>query len=356
MSKKLIIIITIIVLLITGIGYYFFSQRGIVKVVEVKPTKNKVIKSVTSSGVVKSTYDADLAFLATGKISKINVKENQIVKKNALLAVLNTSSAQESANALKNASESIQNDKKIYKEKYADDLKAAGGRENYETTLKKYDDQIQQAEASYRSQLGVLPNYYIYAPFEGTVVDVVKESGENITGGSTLIKIADLTKLYFEVNLDQEDLENLKVGQSVKITLDAYPNNPFDGKVLEMPSFAKEEGTTKQFPVKIEIMKNDKTVLLGMDGDAEITVNETSEAVNSLIFDEVFKETDKSPFVWILTSNNKLKKEYIEIGLEGDIYTEIKTPLDKFNIVMPQSTKDKLVENQKAQIVKEWNA
>lgn len=352
MNKKILIIIGVAALLISAVGYYFWSKRGIIKVLEVNVAQNKVVKSVTASGVIKSEYEADLSFLASGKISRINVNENDNMKKGALLAVLNTNSQQESANALKNAVEALNNDKKIYIEKYGSNLDAAGGRKNYETTLKKYDDQIQQAESNYRSQLGLLPNYYIYAPFAGTIVDISKNAGENITINEKLIKIADLNKLYFEVDLDQEDLENIKLDQKVMVTLDAYPNTPFEGKVSELPSFAKEEGTSKLFTVKIAMVKNDKPVLLGMDGDAEITVSQTDEAVNTLSFDEVFKEQDKKPFVWIINNSGVLEKKPIEIGLEGDVYTEIKTNLDGYKIVVPQNSRDKLKENQKAEIMK----
>ncbi len=352
MNKKIVGIILGVLIIVGGIIFYFWSQRGILKVIEVNPQNNKVIKSVTSSGSIKSKNDADMAFLATGKISSIKVEEGQIVKKGALLATLNTSSQQESLKSLQKAIETIANDKKSYKESYADNLNAVGGRENYEIEMKDYDDRIAQAEANYRSQLNVLPNYYLYAPFDGTIVDIAKSAGENITAAATLIKIADLEKLYFEVNLDQEDLENLKQDQYTEVTLDAYPNDPFKGKVTELPTFAKTDGATKEFTVKIELEKNEKPLLLGMDGDAEIVVEETPTEVTTLIFDEVYKEADGRFYIWALESGI-LKKSYVEIGLEGDIYTEIKSSLDNLTIVMPQNTKDKLIENQKAQIIKE---
>lgn len=129
----------------------------------------------------------------------------------------------------------------------------------------------------------VLP--YITSPINGTIVknDVVKN--ETVSAATALAMVADTDNMYVGVNIEETDIRKILVGQDVKITLDAYPNKTFKGKVTEIDnttqtyfsgtSSLSTSGTytkvTQLVPVKVSIENNDNLPLtLGMNAIVKI--------------------------------------------------------------------------------------
>jgi multidrug efflux pump subunit AcrA (membrane-fusion protein) len=209
------------------------------------------------------------------------------------------------------------------------------------------DEQISQAEASYQAQLGVLANSYIYAPVDGTITTIKKKVGETAVTGETVIQIADLDNYIFEISIDQEDYGYIKTGQPVRIELDSYASYNFNTILTEMPFIATP--TTGVFDIKIPVKGDDQHKLaIGMLGDAYIDVLTTESEVKVLTIDEIFYDNSDNPYVWVV-DNGKLKKLPIELGAEGDIYTEIKTEVQE--VVVPAEENQKMVEGYFAKII-----
>lgn len=350
-SKKWIISI-IVVILLSGIGYYFYDKNKNTASVELVSLQNVMVtKSVSASGEIKSNKQSDLTFVATGKITQVRTDKGQSVKKGQLLASINTATQSQNTQAAKDQRDTIIREKDIFIKDYGNDMDDFGGKERYLLQIRKYDEQISQAEANYKAQANLLPNYYIYAPFDGTVVDVTKKVGETATAGETIIKLADLTDLFFEVKLDQEDFGEIKIDQTANITFDTYPNQIFGGTVYQIPQFTEAGIAGGSFVVKIEMEANvNQNLLLGMTGDAEIITNKTESNVDALIFDEIFTD-DSKYYVWIINDQNKLERQEISIGLEGDIYTQVTTDLSDKRLVVPSDKKQTLTVGQQAKIV-----
>lgn len=129
----------------------------------------------------------------------------------------------------------------------------------------------------------VLP--YITSPINGTIVknDVVKN--ETVSAATPLAIVADTDNMYVGVNIEETDIRKILVGQYVKITLDAYPDKTFKGKVTEIDnttqtyfsgtSSLSTSGTytkvTQLVPVKVSIENNDNLPLtLGMNAIVKI--------------------------------------------------------------------------------------
>ena len=129
----------------------------------------------------------------------------------------------------------------------------------------------------------VLP--YITSPINGTIVknDVVKN--ETVSAATALAIVADTDNMYVGVNIEETDIRKILVGQDVKITLDAYPDKTFKGKVTEIDnttqtyfsgtSSLSTSGTytkvTQLVPVKVSIENNDNLPLtLGMNAIVKI--------------------------------------------------------------------------------------
>jgi membrane fusion protein (multidrug efflux system) len=292
----------------------------------------EIRKTVSASGLVKSGNEADLSFVASGKILKINVDENEGVEKGQLLAYLDSSAQSQSVQSYKDARDIKIRQKELFEEEKNTNKNLLGGQDAFDIKLREYEEYLSQAEASYQSQLSLLSNYYIYAPFDGTVVDIYKKEGEIATTGASVIKIADLEDVVFEVTLDQEDYGSVEEGQEAEIELDAYENEVFMGRVKMLPLYA--DPTVGGFNVKVGFESNGKVIKTGMTGDTYMITEKSDREVLSLIFNEISYDENGDPFIWVIEEKT-VKRFPVETGLEGDLYTEIKTDIGERTIVIP---------------------
>lgn len=325
--------ILILGFIILGIFLYFNRKNSVTVLVRKVEVENREVrKTVTASGLVLSDKQADLSFLANGDINRILVSENDKVSKGQLLAYLNSYPQSQTVQSYKDARDIRLRQKELFENEKKSNSRLLGGDDSYDIKLREYEESLSQAEASYQAQLSLLSNYYIYAPFDGVVVNISKKEGEVATAGVPVITIADLEDIIFEVVLDQEDYSNVKEGQEAEVTLDSYDNHPFKGKVDNLSLFS--DPVRGGFVEKIRFESNGKSIKVGMVGDAFMITDKTDGEVPSLIFNEISYDESDKPFVWIL-ENNKVLKEYIEIGLEGDLYVEIKSDLSGKTVVVP---------------------
>lgn len=341
-----------IAILLIGLGIYVYSKNktptAIVEIVELE--RIQVAKTVSGSGTVTSRNVSNLTFPIAGQITEINVEKGDFVEKGEILARVFSSDAYLTSQSRKDARDVALRDLDLYKENYETNLSAAGGQDEYMIAIRRLQELASSAEATYQASLSALSKYYIQAPFSGTVLDVNGELGEISSVATYVVKLADLDNLVLEVDLDQEDFSLVRLGQKAEITLEAYPDVVLEGEVVETPLFV-DSVDQESFVVKIKIAENkDYPVLLGMDGDVDININETEDEVNALSFDRIFFDDDNNAYVWI-NDNGSLVKKYVDVGLEGDIYTEITTDLSGLQIVVPSTTEVELEEGMNAKVL-----
>lgn len=330
-KKFLVLVIAVIAI---GIVLFLKSKNNGIKYEGTTLTKTVVKRSVTASGEVKSKNEVELSFLAIGRLANLSVTKGDIVKKGDLLANLNFSSSYQTTKALADARDVALRDVDLYIENYSTNLQAAGGLDEYNLNLRRLNELVEKAQATYEAQVAGNSDLFIYAPFEATIIDTYYTENETVPAGSPVIKLADLENLIFEAKVDQEDFGLLKVGQPVIVTLDSYDDFEFEGQVVELPLYAKD---ASDFEIKVAVKSSDENpILLGMLGDIEIIVAQTENEVDALFFDSIFTD-EKGSFVWVLAENEKdFEKKYIEIGLEGDLYTEVLTDISNSTLVIPE--------------------
>ena len=321
-----------LVVVVTAI-FFGRSASSTVQVRKIE-VKNRIIKrSVSASGSVRSKNEVDLSFPLIGTVRTISVAEGDFVKKGQLLANLNTATQYQSSQAYKDARDIEIRQRDLFEEERSSNEKLLGGEDSYEIKLREYNEAVSQAEATYQSVLATLSKSYIYAPFDGTIVEIAADESETISAGIKIIKIADLDSMLFEIEVDQEDYGLLRIDQEVEINIDAYPDTVFAGKINYLPLFT--DSTTDNFVIKIDFESfNGHELRLGLLGDAHTIIEKTKTEVPSITFNEVSYDIDDNPFVWVL-NGKKVKRLSVEIGLEGDIYTEIITDLTDKTIVVP---------------------
>lgn len=334
-NKKLFIVVGIILIAIFALSFSRGNKPIEVKEVEIK---NRIVqRTVSASGIVKSRNEANLAFASLGRIYNLTVEKGDTIEKGKHLASIDSYSDAQTAQSLKDARDIALRDRDLFIEQYETNKDAVSGSDEYDILLRKENEKVSRAEAAYQAQLGSLTNKYINSPFDGTVIDVFKEEGETALAGETILKVADLDNLIFEIELDQEDFGLLKENQKVEIELDAFPSEVFEGYITSLPTYVDSD-TGTDFVIEIDLNgSDDKKILLGMTGDANIVLAETENPVPSLTFDEILFDIEDKPYLLVL-DDDKVKKLDIELGLEGDIYYELKSNIDSVVVMSSDDT------------------
>lgn len=149
-------------------------------------------------------------------------------------------------------------------------------------------EEIQQAEANLNKQIAAaelfrksIRDSYVQSPINGFIVDKYFEKGETVTQMSSLFKVADLSTVDLKIYVSEEELGRIKLGQSVDINIDAYPNNNYKGKVIYISPEAeftpkniqtKDERTKLVFAVKIRVANPKYELKPGMPADALVHI------------------------------------------------------------------------------------
>ena len=205
------------------------------------------------------------------------------------------------------------------------------------------DNQLQNAKASLESAQDRLDNYMVTSPITGTVVEKTVKAGDNEGTGSnsnnTLCIIYDLTYLEMTLNIDELDIDNVEVGQTVNVTSDAKEGQTFTGVVTKVSVVGTTSGGTTTYPVTVRIDDTDG-LRPGMNVDAEIVLSSADGvlAIPSLAVNrgDTVLVTSDSP-----SAANALEQEapegyaYVQVttGVSDDSYIEITSGLQEGDAV-----------------------
>jgi HlyD family secretion protein len=148
--------------------------------------------------------------------------------------------------------------------------------------------QILRARSSYQEARDRLAETKIVAPISGTILERLVQPGQVIasatsaaSGGTTLLKIADLDRLFVRVKIDEADVTKLQVGQTAEVTADALPGRSFNGKVVRIAPQGVVESNVTVFDVIVELDAEGRKALRPMlTANIEIL---TAEARNVLL-------------------------------------------------------------------------
>jgi len=225
----------------------------------------------------------------------------------------------------------------------------------YESSL----DQVEQAKASLKQAQTALDKTTIYAPMAGTISDLRKEQGEIAIGSQfqedVIMIIADLSEMEAQVNVDENDIVSVAVGQEAEIEVDALQGTTLKGIVYEIANSANvaADGTADQkteFEVKISITEPGKSLRPGMTAAADVFTETKMDAVSvpiqsvavrtidqlTLEGEEVADaekrfEADKDGFVEIVfcIEDGKAIAKQVKTGIQSDELIEIVSGLEE---------------------------
>jgi len=168
----------------------------------------------------------------------------------------------------------------------------------------------------------------IYAPISGVIIQKLVEEGQiissgvsNVSGGTALAEIADMSRIFVIADVDETDIGDIREGQNVDVTADAFYGKIFKGKVLNIAPKGVVENSITIFKVKIEIKGQGKNILKPMmSSNVDIITNKVKNTL--YVSRQAIRLSENNSYAVIL--NDELPEEIeVEIGIQTPIYNEI---------------------------------
>lgn len=269
-----------------------------------------VTQLVTATGKVQSETEVKISPEVAGEIIAMPVVEGQRVKKGELLFRIKPDSYQSQvqqyeaalassrANSLLTeaqlgkAQADFRQSDDLYKQNLISEAdyttaktNLAVARANYAVSLA----QISQAQGSLNQASDLLSKTTIYSPMDGTISAKECEIGDRVVGtaqfaGTEVMRVADFSHMELQVDVNENDVVNVKVGDTARLSIDAYPNRVFLGTVKEIASTATTTNANTQqevttFQVKIRIPDPGVALRPGMSGTADIETQTARDAI-----------------------------------------------------------------------------
>jgi len=248
MKKNKVIIISVLSIAVLAIGLYAFQKKTPTDASHLDTTKlslNKITTTVTATGTIDPIIEIAVGTQVSGIISKIYVDFNSAVKKGQILAELDKTNLQSdynsqllNLNARKTDYEfqqkNFKRSKELHDKNLISDIDFETAKYNYElaeSTYKLNQSNLKKAQTN-------LDYATIHSPIDGVILSRAVEEGQTVAASfstPTLFTIAkDLTKMQVVANVDEADIGNIKTGQRVSFSVDAYPNDQFVGEVTQV--------------------------------------------------------------------------------------------------------------------------
>ena len=269
-----------------------------------------VENTVTATGTIEPVETVEVGTQVSGKVEKIYVDFNDVVKKGQLMAELDKQTLNQSlsrAKASLTSAESQLNYAKLTYERtkqlYESNAATLAAYQEAQNTYTQAQMSKKNAQASYDQARVDLAYAEIYSPIDGIVLDRAVEVGQTVAASfstPTLFTLAnDLTKMQVEADVDEADIGQVKEGQRVSFTVDAYMDDVFDGTVNQIRMKPTTTSNVVTYTVIIDAPNPDQKLFPGMTASVTIVTEEQTglavpaEAFNFTPDEQVLKTMRK---------------------------------------------------------------
>ena len=364
MKKKGYAYLAIVLVLIIGGYLWYKSAHSTTSQVQYRTeaaTKGTLVSSVSASGNVivdsSATVDPDI----TGTVANLAVSVGDQVKKGqALFTIVNdqlgisasqAQSAYISAQAslvnaqaaINSAEASYKNDKKIsttHDQKEADQQKIEAAKVSEQAAEQNVSNAL--ASLTYAQQQAAKRS--VTAPIDGTVNEVNVKNGDDLSrvsgSGSNAqapIIIGDMGTLKAQVQVNEVDISNVKIGQKVTLTFDALPDFTATGTVESMDSLGTVSSGVVTYDVKIKFDQISDKIKPGMSTTAAIITGSETDVI--MVPTSAIKTTNGQSYVQVMQSDGTPKEVNVQLGNSNDADTVITSGVNAGDKVVTQTIK-----------------
>ena len=277
-------VLVLIIFAVIGKKQGWFGKALTVKVAVENAEKRNIIETITANGKIQPEKEVKISPDVSGEIVELNVKEGEHVEKGQLLlrikpdiyisqrdrslAAISSARARlaQAEAQFTQAELSYNRNKQLYNEKTISKSDFEQAQASYTVAKAEVDAakfSVVSAEASVKEASENLVKTSIYAPMTGTVSMLLVELGERVAGtnlmaGTEMLRVADLSRMEAQVEVNENDIVKVKLGDTALIEVDAYLDKKFKGVVTEIANSAKTTGVSADqvtnFDVKILVL------------------------------------------------------------------------------------------------------
>ncbi|MBU2996284.1 efflux RND transporter periplasmic adaptor subunit [Cellulophaga baltica] len=363
-------------LVVLGIYYFFFSGSSTSEVTlqTLQPKKGEVVKTVTATGTIEPVDQVDVGTQVSGVIKKLYVDYNSVVKKGQLIAELdktilkstvlsNQASYDEAVNDRNYLKTIYDRQKKLYENKVISESDYQEASYNYEVAK----NSVTENYASLQSAKTNLGYADIYSPIDGVVLSRDVDEGETVAASystPTFYTIAeDLRHMQVEADVDEADIGQVKEGQRVSFTVDAYQNEEFVGEVTQIRLDPTTTSNVVTYTVVVKAENPDLKLKPGLTATIAIytvelkdVITVEAKAVNftptQQLMDaylkqqggeskppqagsEMAKPSEDSTILWV-EENGMIKPQPVELGVSDGVNVQVLSGLSENDKVVYQ--------------------
>ena len=361
-NRKLWWILGSVVLLIIVLALFFTLKKGKKSELQVSTDRcitDSIEVTVTATGELQPVYKVDVGTQVSGIVEKLYVDFNSEVKKGQLLAQLDRSNLNEQLSQAQTSVSNAQSNLTLAQQNY-DRIKALY--DNKAATLEAYEsatnqltlakNQLRTAKSDLSRAQTNLSYATIYSPIDGVVLNKAVEEGQTVASSfntPTLFTIAnDLTQMQVEAKVDEADIGEVKPGQPVTFTVDAFPDDRFSGTVKEVRLSPEVTSNVVTYTVIINAPNPEQKLYPGMTANVTITtkkeigitipvqafyVNINGDNMNTLkkkgyTFDMVFKNNEErteglkditKKTVWVKVGDKHFAQRQVTTGTDDRV-------------------------------------
>lgn len=348
--------------------------------VTAKVVQGDISQKITASGTINPISTVVIGTQVSGIISEIYVDYNSQVKKGELLAIIDPQTFEaavdqkQAALDIAKAELKVTENNVVYYKKHLDRIKKLNTSKystdkELETAERDYNNsvaekvlreaQVKQAEASLKQARIDLDYTKIVSSVDGVVISREVEEGQTVAASfntPTLFNVAeDLTKMQIEASVVEADIAKVKEGQKVYFSVDSFPDETFEGKVVQVRNNPVKTSNVVTYEVIISVDNKEMKIKPGMTANVEIVTAEKKDALlipnkalRFYVTDEngkVKRYNDKG--IWTM-NKGKLERVSIKTGVSDDEMTEIIS--DKIKVGDKIVIEDKNAEIKKSQM------
>lgn len=245
MNKKWLAIAAAAVIAVSG-GYYWYQSS------ETKTEENytlgtvsrgEIAVSIDATGTIEPVNSVDLSATISGTLQQVLVKQNETVEKGQRIAVIESKSA---TSMLKQAENTLANKESYYFRMNNLYDQGAVSYQDMDNARLEY----LNSQADYEKAQADVNDSIIVSPMDGVVIGEPMKEGATVSQGLSsqmiIATVADLSSMQIELLVDETDIGEVKIGQNVTFTVDAYPNREFHGVVdnISRKEHSSSSGTT----------------------------------------------------------------------------------------------------------------
>jgi HlyD family secretion protein len=384
MKKKYWILIAVAAVIAVLVVVNIRARRGKGMAVQTEEIgRRDMVMTISASGNIQPKRQVDVSANTMGRITKVGVEEGDYVHEGQFLLQLDPVPLESMVNQiqasleatkanerqmyvqLQKAKSDLERTRKLSEQGYLTHQEVEAAETNHEVAMANHEaalHQIAQHEANLRSARHNLEEVTINATMDGVVTRLNVEEGESAIMGTTnipgtvLLTIADLSTIEAEVEVDETEVVHIKLGDSARVILDAFPDTSYAGVVTEVGnspiiSTMVTGAQGVDFKVVVTLTEEIETVRPGLSADAEITVAKRDSALSIPIQSlTVRRKRDLKGFSSADTTGHEEEDDDIEgvfvvendhayyravkVGISSQKYFEVLTGLEEGEVVV----------------------